>query len=119
GDVLATWTGAVRAQAEGVDPARRGAAGYGTFETADGRYVTLAVLTEDHFWKSVCDVLDLLDERDLTFTQRMARVSELNDALATRIRERVRDEVVAALLGAGAPVAPVLDRAEMVALDHF
>jgi xanthine dehydrogenase molybdopterin-binding subunit B len=44
GDVLATWTGTIRAQAGGADPAVRGVPGYGVFETADGRYVTLAGL---------------------------------------------------------------------------
>src|SRR3954465_6453220 len=60
-DVLATWTGAVAPQAEGTDEDARGVPGYGTFATADGRYVVLGVLTEDHFWRPLCAVLELAD----------------------------------------------------------
>ncbi len=49
----------------------------------------------------------------------MARLGELQQRLAERIRERERDELVADLLSAGVPVAPVLDRAAMLSVPHF
>src|SRR5437660_7469399 len=58
-DVLATWTGAVAPEARDAEPSARGVPGYGTFEAADGQYVVLGVLTEDHFWRALCDVLGL------------------------------------------------------------
>src|SRR4029077_1682802 len=61
-DVLATWTGAVAPEAEGVDEDARGVPGYGSFECADGRYVALGILTEDHFWGPLCAVLGLGDD---------------------------------------------------------
>ena len=118
-DVLATWTGAARPEARGVDPSVRGVAGYGTFETADGGHVALGVLTEDHFWRGLCDVLDLGDCRDLSFVERMARLDELQQRIGDAIRERGRDEVVAELLAVDVPAAPVLDRAEMLRVEHF
>jgi crotonobetainyl-CoA:carnitine CoA-transferase CaiB-like acyl-CoA transferase len=85
-DVLATWTGAVTPRADGFpseggddddngdedehDGRGRGVAGYGTFRTGDDRHLTLGVLTEDHFWSALCDVLHLTDVRDLDFTAR-------------------------------------------------
>lgn len=119
GDVLATWTGAARPEAQGVDPSVRGVPGYGVFETSDGRHVTLGVLTEDHFWRSLCDALDLGDAGGLAFVERMARTAELQGRIAAAVLRRARDELVAELLAADVPVAPVLDRSEMLDLPHF
>jgi crotonobetainyl-CoA:carnitine CoA-transferase CaiB-like acyl-CoA transferase len=119
-DVLATWTGAVAPQAEGVDESARSVPGYGTFETADKKYVALGVLTEDHFWGPLCEVLGLGDAVSrLGFVDRMARAAELQPQVADHIRRRQRDDLVDELLGAGVPVAPVLDRDDMVGLGHF
>jgi CoA:oxalate CoA-transferase len=119
-DVLATWTGAVAPQAEGTDENARGVPGYGTFATADGGFVVLGVLTEDHFWRPLCDVLGLADDlAALGFVDRMARLSELQAQITDAISNVPRDDLVGALLAAGVPVAPVLDRSEMVGLRHF
>ena len=118
-DVLATWTGAMSPQAQGVDESARGVPGYGTFATADNRYIALGVLTEDHFWKPLCETLGLHDVSNLGFTDRMARVEALQGRVTTAIAERNRDELVDELLAADVPVAPVLNRDEMVKLPHF
>jgi crotonobetainyl-CoA:carnitine CoA-transferase CaiB-like acyl-CoA transferase len=121
-DVLATWTNAATARTV-VDGEERsgggGLAGFATFETADGRYLSLAVLSEDHFWAPLCDALGLDDVRDLGFAARMDRTAELQARLADAIRTRPRDALVDELLAAGVPVAPVADRREMLANPHF
>jgi crotonobetainyl-CoA:carnitine CoA-transferase CaiB-like acyl-CoA transferase len=118
-DVLATWTGTAPPAAAGVDADVRGVPGYGTFATADGGYVALGVVSEDHFWSRLCEVLAVTDVADLGFVARIERLAELQDRIATVLATRSRDEVVAELLAADVPVAPVLSRAEMAALDHF
>jgi crotonobetainyl-CoA:carnitine CoA-transferase CaiB-like acyl-CoA transferase len=118
-DVLATWTGAERPQATGTDPHARGVPGYGTFVTADGRYIALGVLTEQHFWAGLCDVLDLGECRRLDFTARLARQAELQERVADAIAGRHRDDLVKDMQAADVPVAPVLDRGEMLLLEHF
>jgi len=118
-DVLATWTGAAKPEARDVTPAARGVPGYGTFEAADGNWLSLGVLTEDHFWRALCDVLDLGDVGGLGFPERMARLPELQPLIAQAVRSRPRDELVAELMAADVPVAPVLDRAGMLELPHF
>jgi len=117
--VLATWTGGVTPQASGTEAAGRGVPGYGTFATADGGFVALGVLTEDHFWRPLCESLELDDVAGLDFAARAGRVDELQARLAAAIATRPRDHLVEVLLGAGVPIAPVLDRAGMLALDHF
>jgi crotonobetainyl-CoA:carnitine CoA-transferase CaiB-like acyl-CoA transferase len=118
-DVLATWTGASTPRAEGTDQSQRGVPGYGTYRTADGGHIALGVLTEDHFWRPLCDVLGLVEYRDLSFVERMPLLEELQALLATAIGRRDRAEVVADLLAVAVPVAPVLDRSEMLELQHF
>jgi crotonobetainyl-CoA:carnitine CoA-transferase CaiB-like acyl-CoA transferase len=118
-DVLATWTGTVAPVAEGTDPTVRGVPGYGTFATADGRWVALGVVSEDHFWSSLSGVLGLDDAADLGFEDRVARLDELQARIATAIEMRERDALVDALLAADVPAAPVLDRTEMTEQAHF
>ncbi len=118
-DVLATWTGAVAPRAEGVDPAVRGVPGYGIFEAANGEPLALSIITEDHFWSGLCEVLDLGEAGALAFAERMARLDELQGRIADAIRDRERDALVAALLAADVPAAPVLDRGGMLQLHHF
>jgi crotonobetainyl-CoA:carnitine CoA-transferase CaiB-like acyl-CoA transferase len=118
-DVLATWTGAARPAAADLDASVRGVPGYGTFRCGDGAQVTLGVLTENHFWRSLCEVLGLDDAADLAFVDRSRRLDELQARVADAIGARGRDELVTALLAADVPVAPVLDRAGMLDLPHF
>jgi crotonobetainyl-CoA:carnitine CoA-transferase CaiB-like acyl-CoA transferase len=119
-DVLATWTGAVTPTAAGVDSsAQGGVPGYGIFATADGGHVTLGIISEDHFWRALCDALGLDDVRDLGFLERMPQQAALQDRIAAAIRQRGRDALVDELLAAGVPAAPALSRAEMLALAHM
>ena len=117
--VLATWTGGATPRATGTDPAARGVPGYGTFATADGQYLALGVLTEDHFWRSLCGALGMAELGGLGFVARCERLDELQARLGGAIATRPRDELVEFLLAAGVPVAPVLDRREMLSLAHF
>ena len=118
-DVLASWTGPADARLQGMSVATRAIPGYGTFPTADGSYVALGVLDEDHFWWALCGALGLDEHADLTFGERAARTEELQQQVGAALAARPRSEVVDDLLAAGVPVAPVLDRAGMQALEHF
>jgi alpha-methylacyl-CoA racemase len=119
-DVLASWTGATPPltlpdgqRLSGQVP------GYGTFRTADGGWVALGIISEDHFWTSLTGALGLDDAGGLEFPERLAQVDVLNERLAAAIAGRGRDELVAELAGAGVPVSPVLSQAEMLAAEHF
>lgn len=119
-DVVATWVGAPGAtQAAGAPAGSRGVGGYGTFRAGDGRWLALGVIAEDHLWRAVCRALGIEELGGATFAERVARAPELNEAIARRLAGLGRDEAVRALQEAGAPVAPVLTRAEMARLDHF
>jgi len=118
-DVLAHWVGTV------PPPARRAAAGkgpvpgYGVYPTKDGRRIALGVASEQRLWAAVCRALGLDEHADAPFAERLARVRELDDAVAAAVAALPFDDAVARLTAAGAPVAPVLTRAEMMAHPHF
>jgi len=117
--VLATWTGGVVPRATGVESVGRGVPGYGTYATRGNRYVALGVISEDHFWGPLCGALGLDELASLDFVARSERVDELQARLAGAIASWERDELVDALLAAGVPAAPVLDRREMLELPHL
>jgi crotonobetainyl-CoA:carnitine CoA-transferase CaiB-like acyl-CoA transferase len=112
-DVIASWVGPHEGTAhrDAHEPVR-GSPGYGVFETADAKYLTLAVISEDHFWAAVCDALEIEGLRDLTYAQRLAQVEACNAAVATAVARLERDTAIARLVDAGAPVAPVLTPSE-------
>jgi crotonobetainyl-CoA:carnitine CoA-transferase CaiB-like acyl-CoA transferase len=119
-DVLATWTGRAGPNDGKAGPPPGPVPGYGLFATADGGQVALGVLSEQHFWSSLCAELGLPEEAaGLDFAQRSARGAEMQRVVAERIAGRQRDELVTALTAVAVPVAPVLDRAGMVAGAPF
>jgi len=113
-DVMATWTGDA-SPADGSGPEPEPTPGYGLFTTADGCQVALGVVNEQHFWDALCGELGLDDYRGLPFAVRTRRGAELAGVVTAAVAGRQRDELVAALLRAGVPAAPVRDRSAMVA----
>jgi crotonobetainyl-CoA:carnitine CoA-transferase CaiB-like acyl-CoA transferase len=118
-EVLATWTGPFTGTAvAGRDEPMPKLPSYGSFRTADGGWVTLGVIDEQHFWAGLCDALDLQDLRDLDMLGRVERHTEITARLNATIAARARDELVA-VLGDDVPVAPALTRAEMLQHPQF
>jgi crotonobetainyl-CoA:carnitine CoA-transferase CaiB-like acyl-CoA transferase len=118
-NVMATWTGppahgphdsgSADTTSEGSVP------GYGLYATSDGLQVALGVVNEPHFWAALCRELGLETAASLTFAERSARARELHGAVMAAVALRGRDELVGALSRAHVPVAPVLDRAAVLA----
>ncbi len=111
-DVLATWTGAATPVMAGAEDRVAGLPTYGTFATADGRHLTLGVITEQHFWEAVCDGLGLADLREVGLFDRIDRSEEVRVRVADAIAARPLADLLASL--DGAPAAPALSRGEML-----
>ena len=82
-DVVASWVGP-HAGTEMRGPRRAGCADHPATAcsvAADGAYVTLAVISEDHFWRGACAALELTALRDLDYASRLDRIAECNAAL--------------------------------------
>jgi crotonobetainyl-CoA:carnitine CoA-transferase CaiB-like acyl-CoA transferase len=119
-DVLSTWTGRVGAgDRSGSRSEDEAVPGYGLFSTADGRQVSLGVVNEQHFWSGLTTELGLGHLAQTDFAERTRNGVALQKEIADAIALRTREELVTALVTAGVPVAPVLDRREMVAAAPF
>ncbi|GAA1890486.1 CaiB/BaiF CoA transferase family protein [Actinomadura bangladeshensis] len=116
-DVLAHWVGTVpeATQRSGAGPVP----GYGVYPTKDGRKITLGVVSEERLWAASCRALGIEEHADVPFMERLGRIGELDGAVAAAVAKLTMDEAIKRLTAAGAPVAPLLSHAEMLALDHF
>lgn len=120
-DVVASWSGTSSGNVlRGRTEPTRGSAGYGVFACADGGWITLAVISEDHFWQAVCDGLELDPAlRPLGHLERLDRFDECQGAIAHACARLSRADALARLTAAGAPVAPVYEPAEMTTDEQF
>ncbi|MGC9495560.1 CaiB/BaiF CoA transferase family protein [Streptomyces sp. WG7] len=89
---------------------------YGTYETADGRYMAVGAL-EQRFYAEFTELLGIPDQAPAR--DDMARWAELREAIATRFRSRTRDEWTAVFADSDACVAPVLSLREAPHHPHL
>ncbi|MFF6947351.1 CaiB/BaiF CoA transferase family protein [Streptomyces iakyrus] len=89
---------------------------YGTYETADGRYMAVGAL-EPQFY---AEFLTLLGVEDRAAARKdVARWGELREEVAARFKSRTRDEWTAVFDGTDACVAPVLSLREAPHHPHL
>lgn len=94
---------------------------YDTFRTADGKWVFVGPSSERQ-WHAFCEALDLsLDdqERFATLPDRRDHRDALNREVAAVCAAHDATTLVARLRGAGVPVAPVHDTADVVDDEHL
>jgi alpha-methylacyl-CoA racemase len=94
-----------------------GAPYYDAYETADGRWLSVAAM-EPHFYAALLDLLGLADE-PLPEQNDRARWPEVKRRFAEVIATRTRDEWVTAADGHQACVAPVLSVDELADDPHL
>lgn len=87
-----------------------GRAAHGVFETKEGKYITLAA-AEDHFWKRLCQALDLKDlAQDPKFSSTIQRGKyrkEINERLSETFKIREQKEWLGILEKADIPCGTV------------
>ncbi|MFC7980577.1 CaiB/BaiF CoA transferase family protein [Streptomyces sp. NPDC057336] len=89
---------------------------YGTYETADGRYMAVGAL-EQRFYAEFTELLGIPDRAPAR--DDMARWTELREAVAARFKSRTRDEWTAVFTDSDACVAPVLTLREAPHHPHL
>ncbi|WAU83853.1 CaiB/BaiF CoA-transferase family protein [Streptomyces sp. Qhu-G9] len=89
---------------------------YGTYETADGRYMAVGAL-EGQFYEQFVELLGLGEYASAR--KDLSRWGELREAVAARFRTRTRDEWTAVFEGSDACVAPVLSLREAPHHPHL
>jgi alpha-methylacyl-CoA racemase len=88
-----------------------GAPFYDAYETADGRWLTVAAM-EPQFYAALLELLGLADA-ELPDQHDRARWPEMKEVFARAIRTKTRDEWAAAAEGVEACIAPVLEPDEV------
>jgi alpha-methylacyl-CoA racemase len=123
-DVVASFSQAVAHEALTGDSPRPGetpltgaAPWYGVYETADGRYVTIAAI-EEKFWTRFCEAVDREDLLDVHMTTDPAELAALREELSDLFAEKTRDEWEAELGSIDAMVAPVWTLGEALSSEH-
>lgn len=89
---------------------------YGTYETADGRYMAVGAL-EQQFYDEFTDLLGIADRAPAR--KDVAAWDELRATVAARFATRTRDEWTAVFEGSDACVAPVLSLGEAPHHTHL
>ena len=86
---------------------------YGVFETSDGRYISLGIVLEDHFWTRLCDALGLEDWRDWSSEKRLSRAAAIREKLQAVFATDSCHEWDRRLREADVPCAPIYNLDEL------
>ncbi|MFI1731650.1 CaiB/BaiF CoA transferase family protein [Streptomyces acidicola] len=89
---------------------------YGTYETADGKYMAVGAL-EQQFYEEFVDLLGIGEQAPAR--KDVARWGELRETVAARFKARTRDEWTVVFEGSDACVAPVLSLREAPHHPHL
>lgn len=81
----------------------RAPAGYGTYETRDGRILAIAIAHEAHYWTALCRVLGLSDWSEANGDERINNREEIEAELGEALLTRDSTELEKALLAAAIP----------------
>ena len=92
---------------------------YGLFACADGRWLSLGIVHEDHFWQRFCDVAGLTDLEGLLFEQRIERAREIKIRLETTFAKRPAFDWERELMQVDVPAITVRDLDEALELPQF
>jgi len=123
-DGVVSWVGTelARFHAEGRSPDRPNvtvAPHYEIFATAEGEFVALGIVYEDHFWRNLCDLLGLPGWRGWTNDERLRRYEEIRGELRRIFFGRPRAEWERLFAGVDVPFAGVAGLAEVLQNPQF
>lgn len=96
----------------GLDP------GYGLFATSDGVWVSLSIAFEDHFWRSLCNALDMPDEAEFSAPQRVEHRERLRSEIAERVIAKPAEHWDAVLPAQGVPYGRLNDAGALLTDPH-
>ena len=92
---------------------------YGLFACADGRWLSLGIVHEDHFWQRLCEVAGLAKFAGLVFEQRLERAGEIKTRLEMTFAKRPSFEWEGELMEVDVPAIAVRDLNEALELPQF
>ncbi len=123
-DGVVSWVGTelARFHAEGRSPERPNvtvAPHYEVFATAEGEFVALGIVYENHFWRRFCEIMELPAWRDWNNDERIRRYDEIREELRRRFLRRTRAEWQGIFDAADVPFAGVVTLGEVLENPQF
>jgi len=97
----------------GLDP------GYGVFATCDGRWLSVSIAFEDHFWQALCAAAGLQQHAHLDASARRVRLQELRSDLAGQLARHDLEHWERTLGQAGVPFGALNDLPRLLADPHL
>lgn len=93
---------------------------YGAFQTGDGRWLTLGVIYEQHFWTRLVSELNLPPNwAEFNVSQRALSLEEIRSEIAARIGSMTSEECLARLSASDIPAMGVRTPREVLFGPHF
>ena len=92
---------------------------YGVFRCSDGRWFSLGIVHEDHFWDRFCEAAGLNDLVGVKYEERVAQGDRLRDRLDTAFSTLPSEEWDRRLREADVPAAPVLEVDDVLDVPQF
>lgn len=92
---------------------------YDLFVCEDGRWISIGIVHEDHFWHRLCEVTGLDHAANIIFPDRMERKDEIKKMLEKVFRTKTAAEWEKALLDADVPVAIIFGPEELANSPQF
>lgn len=99
----------------GILPAFSSNPAYGIYRTRDG-YITLGIIAEEHFWKRLCETLDL--DYSFSLIDSFSRYDEVRRAIQEKIEHMSTEEAVKTLQSADIPAFEVRSLKEIDKIEE-
>ncbi len=78
---------------------------YDIYKTSDG-YITIGIVSEEHFWRSLCRELEL--DFDFSLSESFKRYDEVKKAIENKLKDMTTKDILDKLQKAGIPAFEVL-----------
>ena len=111
--LLGPEIGRLMADADG-GPNVSGIPHYGLFPCSDGRWLSLGIVHEDHFWQRFCKAAQLEELAGMGFHDRLAQAGAIERAVAAAVLTKTAEEWERVLVKADVPAAAVADLADVL-----
>lgn len=92
---------------------------YGVFLCSDQKWISLGIVSEDHFWIRLCKSLGLVKVSTLKHHERIAKAPEIRSLLEQAFMSRPAHEWDEILTDADVPCAPVVSLEEALRFQQF
>ncbi len=116
-DGLVSWKSMSLSKGSQSNLSLAGLPGFCVYPAKDGKYLSLSIAGEEHFWHNLCDAIDRPELSGVSMRERARRYDELYAKLKEAFLTKTRDEWVRILADRDVPCGPVYTSPDEVFSD--